>query len=1059
MPSFSQDGTTVVKIENAQKTEYKKNETTGEDEIVLTGAVELSVTKGNTVTKITASKIVFNRATNMVYADGSVTLKQTGGSSGAQDISAETLLFNTETLEGIFDNGKAVQASSDAINLPSGSQIFVASEMFGRDSSQTIAFNKATMTFCDEPDPHWKIWASKIWLLPGGEFAFLNAVLYVGHVPILYLPAFYYPKDELVFNPSFGYDRRKGYFFNSTTYLVGRKPLESSSSSSDTNDVTKGIINFLKPNTLKEQVREGLVLHNLESDYNGDTSTYLKIMADYYTNLGGMIGVQGSGSPNSFITNLNGYFDLGFSRTLFYDYATDSYIPYSNSGQMYNDHSNFMGLKLPFRYAGELNFTLAKPFSLRMTMPFYSDPYFRDDFDNRSEYMDWIGFLTSTTSNEPSYSNSITSFSWNLDASYSIPVLEAVRPYISSASLSASSSLVFGAKSAENLSSSDNWSSYTPQRLFYYPSQVTPLKMSGTISGTLFTYPKTERSTRESAPEFKIPLTVPDDFDDEKKSLADKNLDEETNDEEAIDDKKVDEKIDEKKFVLSESDLPLLNGNNNLGVEKIQGLRINVGYSVSPQFTTQVNYKASDIKNAEDFKWDRLMSSYFQMSAPATVSGSLNYGGEFFSMNTSMNFNPLFQSHPNLDGYDIVSASSIAKTDYNAMKMDLTNSSSFSFKPMVYNSVFKNSSISWSSSIKLLHAKFLGDETNPRWDFIGPDVTDPECVTSHSLAGKLSAIHDSNFSQSLTLTSSLPPQNQSYSATLDLVFPFVTTSVSGGISSSKDENGYTVWKKDSIRQSLTARFLEGTDNAMSFNESFNYDLENLVADSLRLAFNWRTLSLSFVMSNTYGYDFDESTGWNVRKDKEFLASNASLSYSLSGKNFNWFNSFVKFTPSLNTSLYFDFLRPTGSYFTFTPSLTFKINDILDLSFSAESRNTVIYRYVQDLFGNGIKIPGETNIFVDLLNSFAFWGDGKFIDSDQLKRKSSGFKLKRLSMTATHNLHDWDLSASFSISPRLVTENGLKQYNFDPYITLSVVWRPMSSMKAEVVDEYGTWKLN
>ena len=57
--AFADENVTNIKIENAQKTEYKKNEETGDDEIVLTGAVSISVSKDGTETKITASKIVF----------------------------------------------------------------------------------------------------------------------------------------------------------------------------------------------------------------------------------------------------------------------------------------------------------------------------------------------------------------------------------------------------------------------------------------------------------------------------------------------------------------------------------------------------------------------------------------------------------------------------------------------------------------------------------------------------------------------------------------------------------------------------------------------------------------------------------------------------------------------------------------------------------------------------------------------------------------------------------------------------------------------------------------
>ena len=92
-------------------------------------------------------------------------------------------------------------------------------------------------------------------------------------------------KDEMIFNPVIGIDDRKGYFVHTSTYLVGRKPLETSSGDED------DYFSFLKPTKLKKQVREGLFLHNLEEDASGVGSNYLKFMADYYTKLGGFLGV------------------------------------------------------------------------------------------------------------------------------------------------------------------------------------------------------------------------------------------------------------------------------------------------------------------------------------------------------------------------------------------------------------------------------------------------------------------------------------------------------------------------------------------------------------------------------------------------------------------------------------------------------------------------------------------------------------------------------------------------------------------------------------------------
>ena len=76
-----------------------------------------------------------------------------------------------------------------------------------------------------------------------------------------------------------------------------------------------------------------------------------------------------------------------------------------------------------------------------------------------------------------------------------------------------------------------------------------------------------------------------------------------------------------------------------------------------------------------------------------------------------------------------------------------------------------------------------------------------------------------------------------------------------------------------------------------------------------------------------------------------------------------------------------------------------------------------------------------------------------------KRKMSGFKLINLSLEMNHNLHDWDIKSKFKIEPRLLTEKGITRYDYSPYISVSVVWKPMSAMRSHIVDEYGSIKLN
>ena len=78
------------------------------------------------------------------------------------------------------------------------------------------------------------------------------------------------------------------------------------------------------------------------------------------------------------------------------------------------------------------------------------------------------------------------------------------------------------------------------------------------------------------------------------------------------------------------------------------------------------------------------------------------------------------------------------------------------------------------------------------------------------------------------------------------------------------------------------------------------------------------MQFSYTMSYVQGYDFND--GWIIRKDKEFLPYSVSFTYQSPDKTFfKWFNR-ISVTPGLNTSIVADLLRPTNSYFIFSPSI-------------------------------------------------------------------------------------------------------------------------------------------
>ena len=1054
----SDSNVTTIKINNANQTSYQKDPDTKNDIIVLKGLVSLSVEKGSTVSDIKADSVTFDRKTQMLYAEGNVEITTKSSASGGETTTANSLLMNTSTLEGVFDNARVVQTQSDALNLPSGSTLIVFADFFGKSSQNTIVFKNSSLTFCDDENPHWHIDATRTWLLPGGEFAFFNALLYVGSVPVMYFPAFYYPKEELVFNPVFGYQKREGFSIQTTTYIIGRKPLDtsttssSSTSSSSTEDDSssaseslKGVYNFVKPSKLKNQELEGLVLHNLDSDFTGDTSKYLKFMADWYSTLGGMTGFEGKFTPSDVITQLDITALLGFSNVVFMA-PNGNYFAYSQqTGEKYYDTSNFLGVYMPFRYLMDFKMTVAKPLKLDIALPVYSDPFFAWDFKtSRKESMDWIGYLIEMASNdfEDRTVSESSSFSWTVTGSYSPLIPDFLKPYISTASVTFNSSVLFSIANVkdrnEAFSSADSSDRgdlmlYSPERKFYYPSQVTPLSTTVSFSGTLFEYPLTTARKNGTSPVYAIALNKPDDIKENKETSGESNESSSA------------KQDDEEKITPT---LPLLDYSSPEFVLPT-GFAYKLGYNFSSTFSNQISYSPNDLNKSSDFSWNNVNLYMYNVKMPVSVTSDTSYGGNFFNLKNSINYNPVWQEHPYIS--DEANKKSIKLSDYKTESQTITNVNAVTLRPLSYIDLFSESSVQWDSSIKLFRREFIGTADEPSWKYKGVDWDDEECITVNSLTATLVLAElDKKFKQSLAFAAIMPPILRQYTGTLTLTFPYVVTSVTTGLQeTTKDTNVSESdrWKKKPLTENLSVNLFDST---FQFTQSFSYNLQDDYAENLKFGLNYNGLSATYIMAYSPLYDFDKTTGWKSNGDHDFVPYSLELGYAPAKKTYyKWLNR-ISISPGINTKLVYDFVRPTNSYFTITPALTFKINNFFDLTLSFTTKNSVIYRYFQSALGHDGRLPGEQNMFVDLFNSFRF--------DDQAMRESSGFKLKSFNLTLSHDLHDWKFNLTAKFEPRLLTVNGKKQYDLKPYITIGIVWNPLPSMRTQIVDNYGTWQL-
>ncbi|MFI3257037.1 MAG: hypothetical protein R3Y36_01925 [Spirochaetales bacterium] len=1061
----------IITIKNALKTSYITDEESDTDTIRFSGDVIVSVEKGNSETIIFSDLIDFDRSRNILYAEGSVQMQQSTDGKITETLTAQSLLFNTSTLEGVFNQGRVVQEQQESLNLSDGSVLIVSSELFARGASDTITFKSGELTFCDDENPHWKIKASRIWLLPGNEFAFANALLYVGVVPVMYFPFFYYPKDELVFNPAFGFRSREGLFIQTTTYLIGRKPL----SSGDDDSVA---FSFMQQNQLKEQELQGLILRNLDENATMP-SNYLKFMADYYSVLGGMVGLEGYFEPNSVLKNIGFNVEIGLSNVTFPIYDFPLYTSYYGD-QKYPDYSWFFGHKLPFRYSGffETDISVSN-FSLSIDIPLYSDPWFEYDFGDRQESMDWIDFVfnggTIVADDSTDDSTGITGYTWDLSASYK-PNVSSLSPWITGFSLSSLNSAVVFATQETPLADFDNSTvaANSPNREFFYPSQIKPVSFDISLQGTLFEWNNngTTASSRSSSSDDKTDvsekaqnfigmLKIPDELDSAIEIITESDdiSTDDILDNEGTAIAETDENPDEV-FMLAENTLPNISITKPL-LKESSTMSYSLNYTINPEFSLLYTYSGSKNDGVtpispSDIVLDNPKSAQIYAYSPVTLSGTLNAFSSLVSLTNSFKLLPQYQNHFILaqEYYTESETQNIIENDFLTRSLDFTNTNALSLKPFIGTQHFANSSVTWNTSVYLVKSEFIGTVDEPSWDFVAPKW-DEESMITHNISTVLKA-EQNDFSQTLTVQSNLPPLVDSYIATTAFAFPVGSITATTGYTrqSLLSDEWYFQPFVQSSSWNFFAKTADGKDNPhkITLAQSFKYNIEDEYADSLSASISWQGLQFSYNMLYSNSYSLDTSTGWVASAEKNFIPSSLALKWTVSDYELKNKSETISIKPGIATTLQWDMIIPTQSYFSFSPSISLDITDFLTLTFSSESRNEELVRYMQNIIGFSAEIPGERNIFLDLMNSFAFW--------DEEKRTSSGFKLQSFNIALEHDLHDWTLACEFEIEPQIITDTaGNQTFDYSPYFTLSVLWKPMSAMKTTIEDKYGTFTLN
>jgi hypothetical protein len=344
---------------------------------------------------------------------------------------------------------------------------------------------------------------------------------------------------------------------------------------------------------------------------------------------------------------------------------------------------------------------------------------------------------------------------------------------------------------------------------------------------------------------------------------------------------------------------------------------------------------------------------------------------------------------------------------------------------------------------------------NPEWEMEWGDWNKDK-INTHSLTAMLSAsIMDK--AQTFSMTADLPPRDAKLRWDTALRAWITETNADWGLQRPEEREK---WKLDPFN--FTERLIFG--NFGNFTYNMKMDTEgwdssdtgtmmkrlNSITTSLNLT-KWG-VTAAFSASQMLGYEYIAgnslgNTGWTQRKGDENLIlrpRDFSISYKKDTAMKELWKNRLDFSLNLNSRLYIDLQQYTYSNFTFSLGFTLNISNFLNLVVSAESANARVYQYFHNwpLFRNAkIDLPAstETNIFIDLLNSFRF-------DDEEL-RKKSGFKMKSFQISAVHHLGDWNAKLTWNMMPYRPT--GSRRYEINNEVAFLLQWVPVSEIKSDI----------
>ena len=1033
-----------------------------EDYMQLSGNIELTFIdkKNNSTQEISAERVIINNTKKIISASGNVTY--TLIKENKRDVyHGDEVIVHIEDWSGYFFEG----LSQTIETIDSKEMVFYFSgEKLERNPDGWIILHDGIITSSNPDNPNYRISADKIIMPLPGEWVIQHAVLYIGHIPVFYIPFFYYAKDEMIFHPSIGYTQKEGYNIQTTLYLFGKSQQTDPGGLSffqinnqeDTNLTGDGF--FLRPEN--EHYSEKSTLPGTD-----DKIEYMKIMLDNYSNLGFYTGISAHFINLGLSDSLTLYTGLARSRNIYFDPYL-GYTPFqeNGSGQYVStwNSSYFFKIKIPLRYGFNISSSYSEgPFSFSFDIPVYSDSYFKNDFSTRSENLAWekiTGINEQTVSSIRSETSSLT---WSANLSLT-PKMDPDFTLINNFSISAlSANLQFDSNMLADIYEEDDVLN------FYIPKQFTAPNISMILSGVIFsgTIKQEESSTFEVTEQNNTGKSPwQEDFTAKKESEG-----ETESESELLTGEETDISGSENNDVDQENSLKIAPLFPSTVLQKPSYYTIldhSLSYSINPDFILNgyFDYFSWDHPSLVDFG---LLYYKLNTSPSAKIVYKLNLFQDAVSFFTSTDINSNYSARFKDQSTSISDWDAQLQNDKKSSFFSVNNTSTVTVKPFKASDYFQQSTLTYGIGGNIYFTKY--DEIGDSFDEYWIDFTE-DTIYRNNISANI-VFNADLINASLNVNTNLPPANRIINSTFRLnADPFsLEVFYSGAESTGEWINSdfkikANVNYKDSIIFSQTVPIdletgeltdlesnltLKLFSKQLVISDIFKFNLSENMIKSNFTTISYKGLYFSLSASETFPYEFSIDRGWFRSGDEtSFEILNFSLQYNKTFPGQYFWKNRIYFDFFINTSLNWDIIQFTNSNFKISLGTNIRIYKFLDLSLSITSYNNSIYRYVPQYTA---AIPGVelVNVFDDLLKSFNFFNTAD--------RESSNFNLQSINLKLVHDLDDWFLTIDLSVIPQIETVENVSKYKFIPNFSIYIEWEPIPELQKSI--EYKDKNLN